>query len=154
MRVVERGQAAVSERRIGAQYPGAGPHHGRVPAERGEPRVERAGHRDRVVLAAERRAGGDVARQQAALAQDPHVARQRTGEGAARRLHVSEPRPRALLRQRPRHTRELGVQRDDSHGAVQGQFEVRSLLLRGVDRVLERRVVELHDVRGLGAVRG
>ena len=62
---VERGHAAVAERRARADDPGTGPAHRRVPAERAQAVVQRAGGRDRLALAAERRAGRQVAGQQA-----------------------------------------------------------------------------------------
>ena len=115
--------------------------------------MERTGDSYRVVLAGERRPRGDVPGEQSALAQDPHVARQRPWQGAARCLHVPEAGPRARLRERPCDAGQLRVQRHDSDGAVQGQVEVAGPLLQRIDRVLERRVVELHHVSAPRAVR-
>ena len=66
---VERGHAAVAERGVGADDPRAGADQDRVPAERVGRGVEGADGAERLVLAAVGGRGGDVAAEQAALAQ-------------------------------------------------------------------------------------
>ena len=100
VRRVERLQAAVPERRAGAEDPGPRSGHRRVPAELGEPVVQRRGGRDRLpVGAAEGGPGGQVAGEQPALAQRSHDARVPAGQRAAGRLDVAR-----AARRRPART--------------------------------------------------
>ena len=73
--------------------PGPGPAIDRVPAELLAAASRAPGDRDRLVLAAVGGRGGDVAAEQAALAQLGDVAAERAGQGAARRLHVADLEP-------------------------------------------------------------
>ena len=91
--------------------PGAGTDQDRVPAEGAGRGVEGADRADRLVLAAVGGAGGDVAGEQAALAELGDVAGQRPRQRAARRLHVADPDPRPRLRRRPGRRRQVAVQR-------------------------------------------
>ena len=155
---VQRLQAAVSERRARAEDAGAGPRDRRVPAERGEPVMQGGGGRDRLAVgAAERRARGEVAREQAVVAKLAHDARVPARQRAAGGLDVAEPRAGSCLRVRPRQRRELAVQREDGDGTADRQprrvgRRVCVALLDGRDRVLQARVVELHDVRARRAL--
>ena len=91
--------------------PGAGDH--RVPAESAGGGVEGAGDRDRLVLAAVGRRGGDVAAEQAALAQLGDVAAERARQGASPGLHVADLEPGRCLSRRPGRRRQVPVQRQD-----------------------------------------
>ena len=150
---VERLQAAVAERRARAEDPGPGSRDGRVPAELRQAVVQRGGHRDRLAVGAtERRSGGEVARQQAVLAQLRHHARVASGQRAARGLDIAEACLRSLLCERPCERGELAVQREHGDGLCERQLRgiggrVGVAFLDRAHGVLEARVVELHDVR-------
>ena len=88
---VEGCHAAVAQAGLGADDAWARADDRRVPAEAVGGGVERAGDRERLVLAAVGRRRRDVTAEQAALAQLGDVAAERAGQGAARRLHVAEP---------------------------------------------------------------
>ena len=75
--------------------------------------VEGADGAERLVLAAVGGRGGDVAAEQAALAQLGDVARERAGQRAAAGLHVADLQPGRGLRRRPGGRREVAVQRQD-----------------------------------------
>jgi hypothetical protein len=155
VRAVERGDAAVAEGAARPEDARARAADGRVPTEIGEPVMDGAGRRYRLALAAVRRAGGQVPREQALLAQVAHDARVPPGQRAARRLHVTEPGAgsgcvgaRGSLREGPRQRRELAVQAEDADGAAQRHREL--LAFDRQHRVLQRCVVELHHVRARG----
>ena len=78
-----------------------------------------AGRRDRLLLPAERRPGGDVAGEQPAAAQIAHDARVAARQRAARGLHVAELRAWPRLRERPGDRRQLTVQPEHGGGPVQ-----------------------------------
>ncbi len=82
--------------------PGPGPGDHRVPAEPVGGGVEGAGDRDRLVLAAVGRRGGDVAAEQAALAQLGDVAAERTRQRPSPGLHVADLQRPAMPAPRPR----------------------------------------------------
>ena len=110
-RPCRRGRSAVSE----PMMPGPGPTRtASQPSAVGG--VEGADGAERLVLAAVGRGGGDVAAEQAALAQLGDVAGERARQGAAARLHVADPQPRRRLRRRPGRRRQVAVQRQDSTG--------------------------------------
>ena len=84
--------------------------------------MKRARRRDRLALAAERRAGRQVAGEQAALAQLGDRARVPAGQRAALGLHVAEARAAARLREGPGDRGELTVQREHRDGALERQL--------------------------------
>ncbi len=87
--------AAVAERVAEPRIPGPGADDRGVPAEPPRGGVDRADDADRLVLAAVGRPGGDVRREQPAVAQLGHVARERAGKRRARPLDVADPQPGA-----------------------------------------------------------
>ena len=105
--------------------------------------MDRSPRGDRLGLTAEGPAGGDVAGQQASPAQLPDRPRVAPGEGAALRLDVAQPHPRRLAGEGPGQRGQLGVQGDHRHRPSQRELE--RLVVHRLDRVLEARVVELHD---------
>ena len=92
--------------------------------------------------------------QQLAGAELAHVPGQAAGQGAAHGLDVAHPGPGTRLPDRPGQRRQLPVQAEDGDRSRQGKRRRRPLarpgallfLLHRQDRVLEARVVELHDV--------
>ena len=98
---VEGGHAAVAELGVGADDPRAGADQDRVPAEGARRGVEGADRAERLVLAAVGRRRGDVAAEEAALAQLGDVAGEGPGQRAAAGLDVADPDPRPRLRRRP-----------------------------------------------------
>ena len=150
---VQRLQAAVPERRARPEDARARAGDGGIPAERGQPVMQRRGGRDRLAVgAAVRRARREMAREQPVVAQLAHDARVPAGQRATRRLDVAEPGLRGGPRERPCERRELAVQGEHGHRPPDRQLRrrghpVRVALLDGRDGVLEARVVELHDVR-------
>ena len=152
VRRVERRHAAVPEARRRAEDPGPGADDDRLPAEPARRGVEPADQADRLVLAAVSGPGGDVAAQQAQLAQLAHVARQRARQRRARSLEEADAQARPRLGRGPGHRRQVAVQRDHQRRRLRAEVRLAVLDLDRLDRVLERRVVELDHVHALLAV--
>ena len=125
------------------------PAHGRVPAERAQPMMQRARGRDRLALAAERGSRREVARQQPALAQRANRARVPPGQRAALGLHVAEPAPGAPCAKAHATGASCPCSASTATGRSTGRLQ--PLVLDRRDGVLQARVVELHHVARPGA---
>ena len=93
---VEGGHAAVAEAVSEPMIPGPGPARIASQPRRWRPRRGRR-RAERLVLAAVGGSGGDVAAEQAALAQLGDIAGERARQGAAPGLHVADLEPRRRL---------------------------------------------------------
>ncbi len=88
--------------------------------------------------------GGHVSGEKPALAQMPHVAGERSRQGPSRALDESDREVRHGLAGRPGRGSQVTVQRDHEHGR-RGPGRLARRLDR-LDRMLKRRVVQLHHV--------
>jgi hypothetical protein len=113
--VVEGRHATVAEAGLGTDDAGTGADQSRIPAEPVRRRVEGAGGRERLVLAAVDRRRGDVAAKQTALAQLDNIAAERARQRAAAGLHIADLPVRRRLSGGPGRRRQMPVQRQNQH---------------------------------------
>ena len=145
---VEGRHAAVAEAAVRAQNSRARADDDRIPAEGGGG-IDRARQGDRLTLTPEGGASRDVSGQQRGLPQPANVARERSGQGAAASLDEPDREVGIDLAGGPDGRRQVPVERDHQHRWRRGCLCAR---LHRLDRVLERRVVQLHHVLAGGAL--